>query len=349
MEQIQRADEVEPVSFSLIADPVTKPNIFGFRDVILMFNLSWLVYTKSREDMDNYSCHFVSTETVEVIFEEKFETKVVLMSLSDRIIIAFRGTTSTANIMTDLKLALDLVDEFLPSRQVETHPKASIKGWKSAKLHHGFAVAYQSVAEMLLTRIEQLLSEHHRPVYLTGHSLGGALATVCSLDLLLCEIGLDANQVTVMTFGSPRCGNKNWSDIYDQMVPCNWNVRIESDIVSMLPRFPYSHVGKKALLTIGGNLILDPSELESKWSNERPSLKFHKKSAYKIAFTIVCMKHLQGTSTGIWHFPVNESEVRPWEENCKVTFNEHQLSSLVGTRRNFDPHSKKPNSCCPSK
>lgn len=58
-------------------------------------------------------------------------------------------------------------------------------------------------------------------------------------------------------------------------------------------------------------------------------MKFHKKQAYKMGFTIVCEKHLQGMSSGIWAFPVAEREVRLWEKNGAVTFSEKSFSALV--------------------
>lgn len=328
-DETHRMHEVDPVSFSLNPTPVTNSCIFGLEDAALMLNLSWLAYMNSKEEMDFYSGPLAAPHKFEVLFEEKLQTRVILASLPDRIIIAFRGTTTTANIITDLKVALDLVNNFLPSREVETHPKNSIKGWMRAKLHHGFALAYHEVADELLIRIEQLLSEERRPVYLTGHSLGGALATICSLDLILSGIVSNANQLTVITFGSPKCGNKKWTAVYNMMLPSNWNIRIESDVVTKLPGFPYKHVGKTVLLSTGGNLLLDPSALESSWFSEFPSINFHKKPAYKMALMVVCEKHLQGRICGIWDFPIHESEVRVWEKNCKITFEGRKYNSLI--------------------
>lgn len=56
--------------------------------------------------------------------------------------------------------------------------------------------------------------------------------------------------------------------------------------ISMLPKIKYAHVRKTALLTTGGNLIVDPSVLDSRFSYEVLSLNFHKKPAYKLAFTV---------------------------------------------------------------
>lgn len=41
---IHQVDETEAVSFSLESDPVTSSWIFGFKDIFVMLNLSWVPY-----------------------------------------------------------------------------------------------------------------------------------------------------------------------------------------------------------------------------------------------------------------------------------------------------------------
>lgn len=53
---------------------------------------------------------------------------------------------------------------------------------------------------MIVSRLRQLLSAKQRPAFLTGHSLGGALATVCSVGILFCGLPLSSDQVTVVTY-----------------------------------------------------------------------------------------------------------------------------------------------------
>lgn len=88
---------------------------------------------------------------------------------------------------TDLKMNLVSLREYLPTRPGkigENLRGKTIKGWKRAKLKHGFGVSYHAVAEDVLTRLQHLLAENRRPVFLIGHSLDGALSTVCSFDVL---------------------------------------------------------------------------------------------------------------------------------------------------------------------
>jgi hypothetical protein len=96
-----------------------------------------------------------------------------------------------------------------------------------AQVHGGFLDAYDSVRHRLLTLVEALLgtlrddagneiSSWH--VYLTGHSLGGALATLFAVELSskLAKSG-GQTQITMYNFGSPRVGNKQFADMYNEV------------------------------------------------------------------------------------------------------------------------------------
>jgi hypothetical protein len=55
-------------------------------------------------------------------------------------------------------------------------------------------------------------------VYITGHSLGGALATLFAVELSskLAKSG-GQTQITMYNFGSPRVGNKQFADMYNEV------------------------------------------------------------------------------------------------------------------------------------
>lgn len=71
-----------------------------------MLNFSWLVYSSSREELDCYASEIGTPDMFEVVVEVKYDTKLVIAKLADRIIIGFRGTKSTQNMKTDLKVNL---------------------------------------------------------------------------------------------------------------------------------------------------------------------------------------------------------------------------------------------------
>lgn len=75
-----------------------------------------------------------------------------------------------------------------------------------ARVHHGFYSAYvTSFKDVLSARVTELHRLHpDYKVYVTGHSLGAAMATLSAADLsVVSQIPIEG----VYTFGSPRVGN----------------------------------------------------------------------------------------------------------------------------------------------
>lgn len=66
---------------------------------------------------------------------------------------------------------------------------------------------------------------------ITGHSLGGALAVLCALNLRA-TFGVMSE---VYTYGEPRIGNKNFAAFADYTLPYIYRVINDADVVPHLP------------------------------------------------------------------------------------------------------------------
>lgn len=108
------------------------------------------------------------------------ETDVRITSTDDGAIVAFRGSASAEDWLRDF-MAEPIVDR--------AHPQLG-------PCHAGFLDGAESVA----TAIGQAVG--NRPFWLTGHSLGGALALGVGALLLLAGQKAQA----IVTFGAPRFG-----------------------------------------------------------------------------------------------------------------------------------------------
>ena len=66
--------------------------------------------------------------------------------------------------------------------------------------------------EMKAQELERILSESNGHLYLTGHSLGGAVATL--LGARLVAAGADPDKLSIVTFGAPSVGNTAFAEEY---------------------------------------------------------------------------------------------------------------------------------------
>ena len=115
------------------------------------------------------------------------------------IVVSFRGSGPLADWITDAQAA-NPADWVYEDGTVVTN-----------SVHKGFLCAYQSIrAELrskLATAINDLDSTSTARVYFTGHSLGGALATLAALDLSSWLVNIrdyDRDNVVLYTYGAPR-------------------------------------------------------------------------------------------------------------------------------------------------
>ena len=61
----------------------------------------------------------------------------------------------------------------------------------------------------------------HARLLVTGHSLGGALATLAAFDI---KQAVPALRMEVYTFGTPYPGNRAFAREYDALLPDTWHV-----------------------------------------------------------------------------------------------------------------------------
>jgi triacylglycerol lipase len=104
------------------------------------------------------------------------------------------------------------------------------------RLHRGF----KREVDDLWPMIERRIRENQRPVWFAGHSLGGAMATVCAGRCKLSSI--PSNPKALFTFGSPRVGNRAY--IHAVNLP-HYRWVHNNDIVARVPPrwLGYKHSG----------------------------------------------------------------------------------------------------------
>jgi len=169
-------------------------------------------------------------------------TQAILLENSTYIFLGFRGTEATS--MKDIK----------------SDVKATIKTCKTGgKIHSGFDEAFSQVA----VEIQQFLYQDEfkdKPLFITGHSLGGALATVATKKLTH-----KGGIASCYTFGSPRVGNVDWAtgikapiyrvvnavDPVTMMPPSGVTIELSSWVLGFIP-YAGTTIKKILLSKFGG-------------------------------------------------------------------------------------------------
>ena len=200
-------------------------------NAFLLAKLAKLIYQPEEE----ISQHVVNWRASEFSYittptpVEAYDTQALIVANADLIVVAFRGSESR----TDWKNNLDFVlIEGYGGRVDESQ----------GRVHRGFSHALDSVWGQVKRTIERYQNQG-QTLWFTGHSLGGALATLAVSRLVLAE---DKPVGGLYTYGSPRVGDRVFAQNFNnQFKDQNFRVVNNQDIVPRLPprQMGYSHAG----------------------------------------------------------------------------------------------------------
>jgi triacylglycerol lipase len=149
------------------------------------------------------------------------------------IFIVFRGTKTVGDWGSDI---YTIMETFSYTRN-------------SGKVHKGFLSVYNSVREDVMEYLQDL--DPKKTLYITGHSLGGALATLCTLDV---SENTQFKQPVMITFAAPRVGNKAFVEKFDNTIEAAYRIVNSEDYVPVIPppELGFLHVGRQITITVGG-------------------------------------------------------------------------------------------------
>ena len=142
-------------------------------------------------------------------------TQAILCSYNNKyLILAFRGTEKES------------------FKDIKTDANAIMKNCETGgKVHSGFDKAYRKVHDDICEALENFNQnqDNKLPLYITGHSLGGALATIATKHL---ESIYQNGVAACYTFGSPRVAGPIWISTIKTPI---YRVVNAADSVTMLP------------------------------------------------------------------------------------------------------------------
>jgi hypothetical protein len=192
------------------------------------------------------------------------DLRAFIMHDKDNIVLCFRGTEiiNPKDWSTDVKLKFVPMNPRASSGAEPASLPDDASRIQSKMAHFGFynALGLTSTYEgkspysILYDTLQQL---HHvnpyRKIWFTGHSLGGALASVFVGQLLLDNDHLIDHIGGLYTFGQPRSGNDEYGKMFDGLIKDELVFRTvnRSDLICKLPMkvTKYAHHGGKVILS----------------------------------------------------------------------------------------------------
>lgn len=201
----------------------------NLKDALMCAIASDAVYcewTECRKKLDEY----IDSQYVTRILDYEGSQAYGFKRDADTAVIAFRGTDPHIN---------DIVANLMV-----WHDNSVTQG----DVHTGFKRELDKIYPALLKWIKSRAINKTTTVYVTGHSLGGAMASLCAARL-----HNEGYNVILYTYGSPRVGDKKWASQFESIevyrfINCN-------DIVTVVPPHGlYHHIGKVCYLDYNGKL-----------------------------------------------------------------------------------------------
>ncbi len=186
----------------------TLPRAYSLR-AELCYRWKQFVPFNQNKKLNSYVQNILST------VREKLDTPIGFIAEKGRsVYLVFRGTRTATEWIHNLKIKMEAFDQ--PN---------------FGKIHEGFLKSYRDIREALLIDISTI--DKLKSLYVSGHSLGGVLATLAAAEIQKHHI----HKVTaIYTFGSPRIGDKNFAKTFNALFPDNsFRIANTADIVTELP------------------------------------------------------------------------------------------------------------------
>jgi len=168
-------------------------------------------------------CNFINDKETDI------QCGITINDVDKRICVVFRGSESLSDWYYDL---------YVIKKQIKDD--VWVHGGFYKQLHDNDV--YKNIVQHIKTQLE---THPDYTIYVTGHSLGAALATLFGY-LLSDEI---ENNITVVSFASPRVGNSSWKKSFEEKSNLtHYRITNCRDVITAFPLYNYKHVGKNIRL-----------------------------------------------------------------------------------------------------
>lgn len=244
---------------------------------------SFKVYMEAMSILVNKTLKVRSMEESKLLYvdDENADRGLVYMisvnALAKRITVTFRGSATVHDMLMDAKTSLVQIENPIAKYRISC-PDTTTSGRgapdiETLGIHRGFrdylygysdTYPYPSLKkgegrklDKITSRVLATLDEYAGySIAVTGHSLGGSLATLQAMELAAIDDDRINDPITCITFASPKVGNRAFANVF-QYLERNHRVRClrVANQFDIFPTIPKKGVRNCCGFTCGGDLI----------------------------------------------------------------------------------------------
>ena len=154
---------------------------------------------------------------------------------SNEIIISFRGTNNDKNLISDI----NILDSKYSLKNLNIEKSVD----ELVNIHKGFLDAYISVKDDIYDKCINLLNNGATKIFITGHSLGGAIAKICIFDIVMNikKFNISSDNISSVQIGAITVGSKNFINLYDKYVKNTFEICQINDPIPKMLNWYYSN------------------------------------------------------------------------------------------------------------
>ena len=238
------------------------PPNFDINKAIELAELSDLAYAQYKAFSEKQSWTLPAPYSLEIVLDAVYENDNTplgfIAKANNNLYIVWRGTQD--------------IEEWIEDAKYEQTQCSFLN--KGEKIALGFDEMYtsgdsktDSPQKKVLNYLKQVKVGSYTDLWITGHSLGGALAV-----LNICDIvnNTEHKQAKMYSFAGPRVGDGNFANTFNKSVSLSWRVINSHDAVPNLPpeycppilhTYHYEHVNQAFPISFGNSwdLVKDHS------------------------------------------------------------------------------------------
>jgi len=215
----------------------------------------------------------------DLVYDDAIENPITKMGYnvqlnkddSSEIIVSFRGTTNDVNRLSDINI---LDKQYILNKSIFESINQVVN------MHEGFLNTYLSIKNDIYTKCNNLLNNGATKIFITGHSLGGAVSKICIFDFIMNinKLNISSDNISSIQIGAPSVGSNNFVYLYNKYVKNTFEISHINDPIPKILSWYYKYT--KNIYTVFSNVYSDNAHFLNTYKdcidNEKDNYEMYK-------------------------------------------------------------------------